>query len=54
MMSIDLRAVHRLTADKKEIKDFSKLPSATYFFRKTLYAIYHGGKSNDYNTKILQ
>jgi hypothetical protein len=29
--------VHRLTADKKEIKDFPKLPSATSFIRKTLY-----------------
>ncbi len=29
----------RLTADKKEIKDFPKLPSATSFIRKTLYAI---------------
>jgi len=27
----------RLTADKREIKDFSKLPSATSFIRKTLY-----------------
>ncbi len=29
----------RLTADKREIKDFPKLPSATSFIRKTLYAI---------------
>jgi hypothetical protein len=29
----------RLTADKREIKDFLKLPSATSFIRKTLYAI---------------
>ena len=27
---------HRLTADKREIKDFPKLPSATSFIRKTL------------------
>ena len=26
----------RLTADKREIKDFPKLPSATSFIRKTL------------------
>jgi hypothetical protein len=29
----------RITADKKKIKDFPKLPSATSFIRKTLYAI---------------
>jgi len=28
-----------ITADKREIKDFPKLPSATYFIRKTLYSI---------------
>jgi len=27
---------HRLTADKREIKDFPKLPSATSFIRKPL------------------
>jgi hypothetical protein len=27
---------HRLTADKKEIKDSPKLPSATSFIRNTL------------------
>jgi hypothetical protein len=27
----------RITADKKEIKDSPKLPSATSFIRKTLY-----------------
>ena len=27
----------RLTADKREINDFPKLPSATSFIRKTLY-----------------
>jgi hypothetical protein len=26
----------RITADKREIKDFPKLPSATSFIRKTL------------------
>jgi len=38
----------RLTADKREIKDFPKLPSATSFIRKTLYATHYlnnmGGK----------
>jgi len=29
-------ARRRLTADKREIKDFPKLPSATSFIRKTL------------------
>jgi len=28
-----------ITADKREIKDFPKLPSATSFIRKTLYEI---------------
>jgi len=28
-----------ITADKREIKDFPKLPLATSFIRKTLYAI---------------
>jgi len=28
-----------ITADKREIKDFPKLPSATSFIRKTLYDI---------------
>ena len=36
------------------IKNSPKLPSATYFIRNILYVIYRGGKSNDYNTKILQ
>jgi hypothetical protein len=27
---------HRITADKREIKDFPKLPSATSFIRNTL------------------
>jgi len=27
-----------ITADKREIKDFPKLPSATSFIRKTLWA----------------
>jgi len=29
----------RITADKREIKNSPKLPSATSFIRKTLYAI---------------
>jgi hypothetical protein len=29
----------RLTADKREIKDFPKLPSATSFIRKPLIAL---------------
>ena len=32
-----------ITADKREIKDFPKLPSATSFIRKTLYAILNKG-----------
>ena len=32
----------RITADKREIKDFPKLPSATSFIRKMLYAILLG------------
>jgi hypothetical protein len=34
-----LASLGHLTADKREIKDFPKLPSATSFIRKTLYAI---------------
>jgi hypothetical protein len=34
-----LAPVGRLTADKREIKDFPKLPSATSFIRRTLYEI---------------
>jgi len=33
----------RITADKREIKDFPKLPSATSFIRKTLGEIASGG-----------
>jgi len=37
-----------ITADKRKIKDFPKLPSATSFIRKTLYEIvleyFDGGK----------
>ena len=29
----------RITADKREIKDFPKLPLATYFIRKMLFAL---------------
>jgi len=32
-----------ITADKREIKDFPKLPSATSFIHKTLYDITHLG-----------
>jgi hypothetical protein len=31
-----------ITADKREIRDFPKLPSATSFIRKTLYEIDFG------------
>jgi hypothetical protein len=34
MVSLRLQ---RITADKREIKDFPKSPSATSFIRKTLY-----------------
>ena len=42
--SASLRSLSRIrlgqiTADKREIKDFLKLPSATSFIRKTLYEI---------------
>ena len=30
---------YRITADKREIKDFHKLPSATSFIREPLYTI---------------
>jgi hypothetical protein len=43
---IVVRPSGRLTADKREIKDFSKLPSATSFIRKTLSAI--GYDKNDF------
>jgi len=33
------RPKHQITADKREIKDFPKLPSATSFICKTLAAI---------------
>ena len=32
-----LASLGHLTADKREIKDFPKLPSATSFIRETLY-----------------
>jgi len=38
-LTTDLRSHYRITADKREIKDFPKLPSATFFIRKTLYEI---------------
>jgi len=34
-----LASLGHLTADKREIKDFLKLPSATFFIRKTLSEI---------------
>jgi len=45
--SASLRSLHRLrlghiTADKREIKDFPKLHSATSFIRKTLGVIFEG------------
>jgi len=40
----------RTTADKREIKDFPKLPSATSFIHKTLYAI---GRLKDEKGKII-
>jgi len=33
---LKLKALIRLTADKSEIKDLPKLPSATSFIRRTL------------------
>jgi len=46
---------HRLTADKREIKDFPKLPSATSFIRKPLYEIRLGGFNKEFKRwgKIL-
>ena len=38
-----LASLGHLTADKREIKDFPKLPSATSFIRKTLGDILLGG-----------
>ena len=46
----------RLTADKREIKDFPKLPSATSFIRKTLYATHYlnmGGKISGFPPRGL-
>jgi len=37
----------RLTADKREIKDFPKLPAATSFIRDTLSAMHTGENLND-------
>jgi len=36
---------HHITADKREIRDFPKLPSATSFIRKTLSEIVDEGKN---------
>ncbi len=43
-------SLYRLTADKKEIKDFPKLPSTTSFIRKTLSAV-HDLKIPELSTK---
>jgi len=37
---------HHTTADKREIKDFPKLPSATSFIRKTLDEIAFKKRAN--------
>ncbi len=37
----NFKAQLRTTVDKREIKDFSKLPSATSFIRKPLHEIAH-------------
>jgi hypothetical protein len=37
---------HRLTADKREIKDFPKLPLSISFIRNTLYEIAAANKAN--------
>jgi len=39
LVSLEKGITFRLTADKREIKDFPKLPSATSFIRKTLSEI---------------
>ena len=41
---VNITLPHRLTADKREIKDFPKLPSATSFIRRTLSVIPKEGK----------
>ena len=33
---VSLRSHYRLTVDKREIKDFHKLPSTIFFIRRTL------------------
>ena len=45
-----------ITADKREIKDFPKLPSATSFIRKTLSAVAEntfGGKNNMKKSSVI-
>jgi len=44
-VSMDFWEAHYLTANKRKIKDFPKLTSATSFIRKTLYVIYREGES---------
>jgi len=39
---------HHITADKKEIKDFPKLPAATSFICKMLYEIRQHKKEETY------
>jgi len=39
----------RTTAYKREIKDFPKLPSATSFIRKTLYAMLYPKNEKEVN-----
>jgi len=42
----------RLTADKREIEDFPKLPSATSFIRETLYKIESKERDQNMDNKI--
>jgi len=50
----NLRSHYRLTADKREIKDFLKLPLATSFIRKTLYEIRLGGSTTEGRFKSIE
>ncbi|KUK85619.1 MAG: hypothetical protein XE03_1970 [candidate division TA06 bacterium 34_109] len=43
-----------ITADKRETKDFLKLPSATSFICKTLYAIGFGSQENKKFNKDME
>jgi len=51
---IPLRSHYRLTADKREIKDFPKSPSATSFIRETLYEIPNPAKTKRKFIKIIK